>query len=656
MIDRSILHALPVEEKQELVKHLLGLQPGGSEDPVPLSHGQASLWFLHQLAPASPAYNFLYAARIPAAVDAAVLRRACRALVDRHPALRTRFLARDHKPMQQVEREVPLDIPVTDASSWSEERLIETARRQADVPFDLGRAPCLRIELFRRAPAEFVLLMTFHHIIADLWSADLLIQELRQLYLDLRAGRAARLPPTSARFADFVRWETVQAYSERGRQAQRYWHNLLAGELPALELPTDRPRPPVQTYNGTAHSWTLNAEVVRKLRSLADEHGATRFMALLAVFQLLLHRLGGQHDILVGTPVAGRERSEWERVVGYFLNQVVVRTSFASDHSFRRLLEETRDQVHQTLEHSAYPFGLLVKQLHVKRDPARPPIFQAMFVWDKPRDLAASGETAGQGLPVETLLMEQRGAPFDLTLIVFEFGEKLVASFRYNSDLFDATTIRRWVGHFDTLLESLTASPDAPLSEAEVLSAGAKQQILGDWNRTETPYPSGCFHELFEQQVKKTPAAPAVSFEGVTLSYDELNRRANRLARHLRTMGVRPGDTVAISLPRGPDLIVSVLAVWKAGAAFLFLDPSDPGKRREGVLADARPAAAITLASESPLPLPVVLLDRAETEIQGRGDTDLGLPLSAEERAYLIYTSGSTGAAQGRGAAPSWSV
>jgi amino acid adenylation domain-containing protein len=644
MIDRSILHALPVEEKQELVKHLLGLQSGGAEDAVPLSQGQASLWFLHQLAPTSPAYNFLYAARIAGAVDVAVLRRACRILLGRHPALRTRFLLRDHKAAQQAEKDVSLDIALTDASSWDEERLIEAARRRADLPFDLGRAPCLRIELFRRGAEEHVLLLTFHHIIADLWSADLLLQELRQVYADLRAGREVSLPPVPARFADFVRWETVQTYSERGRRARQHWHNLLAGELPVLELPTDQPRPPVQTYNGTAHSWTLKPDVVRRLRLLADEQGATRFVALLAVFQILLHRLSGQDDLLVGTPVAGRERSEWERVVGYFLNQVVVRTSFAAERSFRRLLEETRGQVLEAMEHSAYPFGLLVKQLQAKRDPARPPIFQAMFVWDKPREV---GSPADEGLTVEPLLMEQRGAPFDLTLIIFELGERLVASFRYNCDLFDAATIKRWAGHLDTLLESLVAAPDAPLSEAEILSPAEKQQILVEWNRTQAPYPACCFHQLFERQVQQTPAAAALSFEGAALSYDEVNRRANRLARHLRALGVRPNDTVTISLPRGPDLIVSVLAVWKAGAAFLFLDSMDPGKRHQAILSDARPAAAIRLADGPEMLSPFVQFDRDRLSIDALDDADLQLPLSPENRAYLIYTSGSTGEPKG---------
>jgi amino acid adenylation domain-containing protein len=644
MIDRSLLATLSVEDKQELVKHLLVLQPNGHDVPLPLSHGQSSLWFLHQLAPTSPAYNFLYAARIGAAVDLDVLRLACRTLLDRHPALRTRFLVHDHKPSQQLERDVSLDLAVNDASSWSEPQLVEEARRRADVPFDLGKAPCLRVELFRCGPDDFVLLLLFHHIIADLWSADLLIHELRQIYTALGEGRPAALPAASASFVDFVRWETVYPYSEAGRKDREYWHNLLGGELPVLELAADRPRPPVQTYNGTAHSWELDPDSVRKLRSLAEEHGATRYMALLAVFGVFLHRLSGQDDLLIGTPVAGRNRTEWARVVGYFLNQVVVRSSFSPERSFRRLLEETRDQVLGAMEHQGYPFGLLVKQLQAKRDPARSPLFQAMFVWDKPREAAAADGTA---LPVETLLMEQRGAPFDLTLIVFELGERLVASIRYNTDLFDAATIRRWAGHLDALLASLTTSPDAALGEAEILSPAEKQQVLVEWNRTESPYPSGCFHELFERHARKTPAAPALVFEGSTFRYDEVNRRANRLARRLGSMGTQPNDIVVISLPRGPDLVVSILAAWKAGAAFVFLDPTEPARRRDAVVADARPVAAITLSADPALPVPTVALEQAWPELEKLDDTDLGLPLLADNRAYVIYTSGSTGEPKG---------
>ncbi len=634
MLELSQLGSVSVEEKRELLKRLLDLQSSAETGVAPLSYGQLSLWFLYQLAPESPAYNFLYAARIGTALDLSVFRRCCQILVDRHPLLRTRFLVQDHKPIQQTEVSKPFDIPVTDATTWTEEQLLEVLRRHADQPFQLTQAPCLRIELFQRSPTESILLLVFPHIIADLWSADLLLQELRHFYTTLQRGEAVSLPPPSASFADFIRWQMMQAHTERGQRSRRYWQEVLSGDLPLLELPTDWPRPPQQTYNGTAHSWTLKPEVVQQIRALATQQSATPFSLLLAVFQLLLHRLSGQDDILVGTAVAGRDRPEWERVVGYFLNQVVFRARFTPNRSFRRLLEETRDQVHRALEHQSYPFGLLVKQLHPRRDPARPPIFQVMFIWDKPRDLnkgfAVQGSSA---LPLETLLMEQRGAPFELTLILFEVGQELTACFRYNSDLFDSATIQRWAGHFDTLLESLTRAPDLPLSEIAILSAADKQKILVDWNRTAIPYPCVTWPELFVQQVQRTPAAPALAFPGGVWSYEELNQRTNRLAEHLQSQGVCRGDTVAVSLSRGPDLIVSLLGIWKAAGVFLYLDPTLPPLRLQAMIDDAQPV--VRIGKETVL------------SVRAGQREPINQALSPEDLAYIIYTSGSTGQPKG---------
>lgn len=651
MIDLSHLDTLPVEEKRDLLKSLLSLRASGPNVAMPLSYGQQALWFIYQLAPHSPAYNFLYAARIRTSLDLDVFRRACLALVARHPMLQTRFLVQDHKPMQQVDPTAAFHIELTDASTWSEEHLLTVLRQRADLPFNLEQAPCLRIELFQRGRADFALLMVFPHIIADLWSADLLLYELHQIYTTLRAGHQLKLPSVAARFGEFIRWQMMQAYGEQGQKSRAYWHNLLAGELPVLELPTSRPRPPVQTYNGTAYTWSLKPEITQQVRTLAREQGATPFSLLLSVFQLLMHRLSGQDDILVGTAVAGRDRPEWERVVGYFLNQVVFRTNFTANRSFRQLLDESRDQVYQALEHQAYPFGLLVKQLQPRRDPARSPIFQVMFIWDKPRDLDAAqaglNGAAAYDLRLETLLMEQRGAPFDLTLILFEFGDRLEASFRYNTDLFDEADIQRWAGCFDTLLESVLTHPEALLSEVTMLTAAQRQQILVEWNQTQAPLPDCCFPQMFEQQAAQTPAAPALVFGDTTLSYDEANRRANQLARHLQKVGARPGDTMAISLPRGVDLILSVLASWKAGAAYLYIDPASPPMRRSDMLAEARPVVGIGLSSDPALTVPMVLLDSAWPRIQEQDDSNLRLAAGPEDRAYIIYTSGSTGRPKG---------
>jgi amino acid adenylation domain-containing protein len=645
---------LSVAEKRELLKNLLGLRAADSTGAVPLSYGQQALWFVYQLAPTSPAYNFLYAARIRSALAVPIFLKACQILVQRHPTLGARFVLQNGKPTQVFDSQPTVAVPVHDASDWSAPRLLETLRQRADEPFDLERGPMLRIELFRRGPAEVVLLFVFHHIIADLWSMDLLLGELQKIYAALSAGQAPDLPALPAQFADYVRWQMLAVHGPSGDKSWGYWQRLLAGELPVLNLPTDRPRPAVQTFNGTAHTWALQLPLVQRLRALAQAQQATPYAALLAVFQLLLQRLSGQDDILVGSAVADRRRPEAERLVGYLLNQVVFRADFTAEVSFRTLLERTRDQVLAALDHQDFPFGLLVKRLQPRRDGSRSPIFQVMFVWDKPHTLntpwgaGPAATSNGAALPLETMLMEQRGAPFDLTLIIFELGDGLTASFRYNSDLFDAATITRLAGYFDTLLESLVDAPDRLVGEAPLLPAAERQQLLVDWNRTTGPCPANhCFHQLFERQAAQAPEARALEFEDQSFSYAGLNARANQLARHLQGLGVRRGDTVAISLPRGPDLIIAVLAAWKAGAAYLYLDPAYPARRLAAMVSDAQAAVLVAAESHPDLHLPTVRLGHDLPLIAKLDAANLNLPVGPEDRAYLIYTSGSTGQPKG---------
>jgi len=621
---------------------------------VPLSYGQQALWFVYQLAPTSPAYNFLYAARIRSALAVSGFLKACQILVQRHPTLRTRIVLQNGKPMQLFDSQPTVAVPVHDASAWSDERLLQTLRQRADEPFDLERGPVLRIELFQRGPMDWVLLFVFHHVIADLWSMDLLLGELQKIYAALSAGQTADLPRLPAQFADYVRWQMLAVHGQSGDKSWAYWQRLLAGELPDLNLPTDRPRPAVQTYNGTAHTWPLQLPVVQRLRALAQAQQTTPYAALLAVFQLLLQRLSGQDDILVGSAVADRRRPEAERLVGYLLNQVVFRADFTTDVTFRTLLERTRDQVLEALDHQDFPFGLLVKRLQPRRDARRSPIFQVMFVWDKPHTLntpwgaGPASPSNGPALPLETTLMEQRGAPFDLTLIVFELGDGLTASFRYNSDLFDAATITRFAGYFDTLLQSLVDAPDALVGEAPLLPAAERQQLLVEWNRTTCPYPADrCFHQLFECQVAQTPEARALEFEEQALSYAGLNARANQLARHLQALGVHRGDTMALSLPRGPDLIIAVMATWKAGAAYLYLDPALPAKRLAAMVKDAQPAVLVAAEYQADVPLPTVRLGQDWPGIGQLDAGNLNVPIGPADRGYLIYTSGSTGQPKG---------
>ena len=461
MIESPRLPGLSVDEKRELLKTLLSLRSSSPTGSVPLSYGQQALWFVYQLAPQSPAYNFLYAARVTTPLDVPAFRCACHDLARRHPALQTRFLLQDGKPVQQIDPELTLDVPATDALSWSEEQLSNGCASGPTCPSTSNGGRRCGLNCSSDAPSESVVLFVFHHILADLWSMDVLLQELPEIYAAQRQGRPSKLPPPAANFADFVRAQLLSVHGPDGEKAWAYWQQQLSGELPVLNLPTDRPRPPVQTYNGTAHSWPLSPTVVSRLRTFGRELKATPYIVMLAAFQVLLHRLSGQQDFSIGTAVADRRRPEWERLVGYLLNQVVFRADFTSERSFRELVEQTRDRMMEALDHQDFPFGLIVKRLQPRRDASRSPIFQVMFIWDKPRhlDSLANGAVNGSALRLEPLLMEQRGAPFDLTFIVFEIGERLTASLRYNSDLFDAATIARMASCFDTLLQELLSFP-----------------------------------------------------------------------------------------------------------------------------------------------------------------------------------------------------
>jgi hypothetical protein len=482
---------LSPEERRALLAKLLRKEANESQSLQPLSYNQQGIWFLYQLAPESRVYNVNFAARIRSDLDIPALRCAFQALVDRHPALRTTFCVRSGKPAQRVHPHLAVHFVETDASAWDSEVLKTRLLEEAYRPFDLERGPVLRVNLFTCSANDHVLLLVVHHIVIDFWSLALLLTELGTLYPAERAGARALLPALDSKYTDYVRWQAEMLASAEGERLWVYWQKQLAGQLPLLELPTDRPRPPVPTYRGASYDFHLNYELSSRLKALAKAQGATLYMVLLAAFQVILHHHSGQEDLLVGSPVLGRSRAEFEGVVGLFTNPVILRANCSGNPTFEAFLGQVRQTVLAALEHQDYPTLLLVERLHPARDLSRPPLCQVMFVLDKPHQLAEQGAPAfvlgdsglrmnPGGLELEALSLEHRAATLDLVMLTIEAAHSLSISIRYNSDLFDAATISRIAKHFETLLHHVTTQPNARLNALRSILAGVDRQEMAE--------------------------------------------------------------------------------------------------------------------------------------------------------------------------------
>ncbi|MBR8835868.1 MAG: amino acid adenylation domain-containing protein [Stigonema ocellatum SAG 48.90 = DSM 106950] len=637
-----------------------------------LSYGQQALYFLHQLAPESPAYNIVGAARLQGELDISALGRGFQSLVERHPTLRTTFTNLDGQPIQQIHEHKSVCFQHEDVSTWSEASLNDRLVAEAHRPFNLEQGPLLRVSLFTRyaqrqasglSPQEHTLLLVVHHIIADFWSGAVLIHELGILYQMHKAGTKATLSPLALLYTDYVRTSAAMLASPEGERLWAYWQKQLAGELPVLNLPTDRPRPPIQTYRGASQPLKLSANLTQRLKTLSHAHRATLYMTLLAAFQVLLYRYTGQEDLLVGSPTIGRSRADLAGVVGYFVNPVVCRGNLSGNPTFEAFLSQVRSSVLDALAHQDYPFPQLVEQLQPMRDSSRSPLFQVMFVLQKAHLINEEGLAAfalGEAgvriklgeLELESLSLERRIAQFELTLMMAEVDGALSAAWQYNTDLFDAATIARMANHFQTLLEGIVALPQQSVSNLPLLTDSEQQQLLLEWNATLADYNrESCLHKEFETQVKQTPNAVAVVFEEEQITYQELNQRANQLAHHLQVLGVEPEVLVGIYLERSLEMVVSLLAVLKAGGAYVPLDPTYPKERLAFMLSDAQ--ISVLLTQEKFLEkLPehkarVVCLDKDGEVLRRQSVENPVSKVTASNLAYAIYTSGSTGKPKG---------
>jgi amino acid adenylation domain-containing protein len=638
--------------------------PVSREQELPLSFAQQRLWFLNQLEPNNPFYNMPTAVGLHGPLDVSALARALDEIVQRHETLRTRFISIDGKPQQVIVAPTPLVLAVEDLSHLPEQEHRPAAENlayaEAERPFDLERGPLFRARLVRLAEDDHVLLFTLHHIISDGWSMGVMIRELATLYRAFTEGMPSPLPELPIQYADFAYWQRHWLQGEVLEAQLNYWRRQLSGAPALLELPTDRPRPPVQTHHGATKVFTLGSNVLTELQSLARQHDATLYMILLAAFQTLMYRYSGQEDISVGAPIANRSRSEIEGLIGFFVNTLVMRTDLSGAPGFTELLARVRQTALEAYSHQDLPFEYLVDALDVERKMSHSPLFQVMFTLDTKPDTSSmlSGD-----LSIRPINAKTTTARYDLVLSMIQSGENLAGSFEYNTDLFDERTIERMLGHFQVVLKGIITDPEQSIATLPLLSEEERAQLAA-WNATKTHYPlAEPVHRRFEQFAAEQPLAPAVTFVGAeseTLTYAELNARANQLAHHLRGLGVGPETLVGVCVERSVEMVVGLLGILKAGGAYLPIDPNYPQERIAFMIGDAGidvllvqthllaqlPVSDVGSNAQYPVSN-TILLDNDWPEISQQPDVNPAVELSPDDLAYVIYTSGSTGRPKG---------
>jgi amino acid adenylation domain-containing protein len=631
----------------------IGRRPQADE-PIPLSFAQQRLWFLDRFEPGSPAYNICRSLIMRGSLDHVALHGSLSTIVQRHEALRTTF-AEDGpagQPVQVIAPTLSLALPLVDLQELPADTRLAEARRlallEARQSFDLQHGPLIRARLVRLDDTEHLLVLTIHHSVADGWSMGVLFDELAACYAAAPSGEDATLPDLPIQYADYALWQRQQLHGAALEVQLDYWRAQLADAPPVLELPTDRPRPAIQTFNGALQSRVLPRELAESLAALSRREGVTLFMTLLAAFDVLLQRYSGQDDIVVGSPIAGRTHAETERLIGLFVNTLVLRTRLGGNPTFREVLSRVREVCLGAYAHQDLPFEQLVETLQPPRDPSRTPLFQVLFILQNeqyaPRDLP--------GLQVRMITEDTGAAAFDLAISLEEQPDGLSVDVQYNTQLFDVTTIARLLDQFHTLLAGVVADPTLSIAALPVLSEAERRQVLHDWNATDTPYlQEQCVHELIAEVARRRPDAVALEWGDQRLSYGELDRRANQLAHYLRAIGVGPEIPTALCLPRSLDMAVALLAILKAGGIYLPLDPGYPADRLRFMLADSQAAVLVTdhaLAATFPdHTARVVCLDVEQAQITRQPTTPLAVPVFAEHPAYIIYTSGSTGRPKG---------
>ncbi len=635
-------------QSNHLITNVPALLPMNQQAEIPLSFSQQRLWFLDQLEPGTATYNLSKIVRLKGNLEASRLRNALQSVVDRHEILRTSFVSENGQGRQIIAPAIQAELPLTDLSKFSYDyRQAEELRQitlMTEKPFDLTCNPLWRVNLIRLSESEHLLIIVFHHIISDGWSVSIFLNELGANY-----SQSSQLPDLSIQYADYACWQQESLQGEILDEQLRYWSDHLSGMPAFLELPTDKQRPARQQYRGAQISRLVPAKLLNELKSLSQQEGVTLFMTLLSAFQVLLMRYSGQEQVVVGTPIAGRLKTETESLIGFFVNTLALCGNLEGDPKFIELLQRTRERALGAYAHQEMPFEKLVEALQPERSLSYSPIFQVMFALQNAPDIGSHWN----GISLSPVKLASTTAKFDLSLDVYEKSEGLEVWLEYDRDLFTAETAGRMLAQWGILLEGIIEDPAQEISRLPLLTKQEQQLILSNWNAPTVEVPQLCLHQLIEQQAARMPEAIAVSFDEKNITYSELNKRANFLAHHLRKFGVAPEAIVGLCVERSLEMVIGVLGILKAGGAYLPLDPNYPGERLGYMLADASVKVLLTqqhLRERLPDHLAqVIYLDDLGDKFQSENfdNQNLCVEVGADNLAYLIYTSGSTGQAKG---------
>ncbi|MBW4673819.1 MAG: amino acid adenylation domain-containing protein [Desmonostoc geniculatum HA4340-LM1] len=618
---------------------------------IPLSFSQQRLWFIDQLYHGSSFYNIPIAFHIKGQLNINALHQSLNEILKRHQIWRTTFRLVNGEPIQEIADDLTWDLTVINLEHLSdknwEPEVKQLVAKEATKPFNLAKGLLVRAILLRLSEEEHILLVTMHHIITDGWSCGVFLRELSTLYAAFSTNQPSPLPELPIQYADFAIWQRDRIQGEFLAIKLKYWKQQLSGELPVLQLPTDRPRPTVTTFAGAKQYFTLSTALTNALKQLSQRQDATLFMSLLAAFNILLYRYTDQEDILIGSPIANRNRAELEGMLGLFVNTLVLRNNLSGNPTFCELLHRVRQVTLDAYAHQDLPFEMLVEELQPERDLSRNPLYEVMFVLQN----TPTSVQEVSGLTLHTLDFDSGTSQLDIFLSMFESQEGLTGCLEYNTDIFDATTIIQFINNFQTLLENIVANPEQRICELSLLTVAEQEELLFKFNQTSAEYKNLSLDQLFEQQVELTPDSIALIHQSEQLTYRQLNHKANQLANYLQKQGVTKETLVAICLERSIDMVVGILAILKAGGAYIPLDPSYPVERLNFMLSDSQASILIShqeilekLSLSSPK---IVCLDIHKDKIIQQSPENPVNSSKPDNLAYIIYTSGSTGTPKG---------